>query len=56
MYANYEDDHAFEVNVNDPDDLEFWADQFDLSEARLKEIVEKVGKSVENITTYLNSL
>nr|WP_068891234.1 DUF3606 domain-containing protein [Pedobacter panaciterrae] len=42
-----------EVNVEDPEDLAFWAEQFELSESDLRKAVLAAGKSIDNITTYL---
>ena len=53
MEEKYEDSDALEINVEDPEDLAFWAEQFELSEIALKEVVAKVGKSLDTITAYL---
>ncbi|WP_448103481.1 DUF3606 domain-containing protein [Pedobacter panaciterrae] len=42
-----------EVNVEDPEDLAFWAEQFELSESDLRKAVLAAGKSIDNITAYL---
>lgn len=42
-----------EVNVEDPEDLAFWAEQFELSESDLRKAVHAAGKSIDKITTYL---
>ncbi|ETZ20175.1 DUF3606 domain-containing protein [Pedobacter sp. V48] len=45
--------NSLEVNVDDPVDLAFWAEQFELSESDLRKAVLAAGKSIDNITTYL---
>lgn len=42
-----------EVNVEDPEDLSFWAEQFEISEIDLRKAVLAAGKSIDDITTYL---
>ena len=42
-----------EVNVDDPLDLAFWAEQFDISITELKKAVLAAGKSVDSVTAYL---
>lgn len=44
---------SLEVNVDDPEDVAFWAEQFELSEADLRKAVLAAGKSVDDITAYL---
>lgn len=44
---------SLEVNVDDPEDLAFWAEQFELSESDLRKAVLAAGKSVDDITAYL---
>lgn len=42
-----------EVNVDDPLDLAFWAEQFDISITELKNAVLVAGKSIDSVTAYL---
>lgn len=42
-----------EVNVDDPEDLAFWAEQFEISETDLRKAVLAAGKSIDDITAYL---
>jgi len=44
---------SLEVNVDDPEDLAFWAKQFELSETDLRKAVLAAGKSIDDITSYL---
>lgn len=42
-----------EVDINDPEDVAFWAEQFEISETDLKKAVLAAGKSIDDITAYL---
>ena len=42
-----------EVDLDDPKDVAFWAEQFELSEADLRKAVLAAGKSIDDITAYL---
>lgn len=44
---------TFEVNVDDPEDVSFWAEQFEISESDLRKAVFVAGKSIDDITAYL---
>jgi len=44
---------SFEVNLDDPEDVTFWAEQFEISETDLKKAVLAAGKSIDDITAYL---
>ena len=41
------------VNVNQPWELAWWSEQFNVSEERIKQAVAAVGPSVENVRKYL---
>ncbi|MES2827381.1 MAG: DUF3606 domain-containing protein [Bacteroidota bacterium] len=42
-----------EINLNDPVDVAFWAEQFEISEDELRKAVLASGKSIDDITAYL---
>ncbi|MHA4896250.1 DUF3606 domain-containing protein [Pedobacter sp. PWIIR3] len=44
---------VMEINMDDPEEISFWADQFELSENDLKKTVLAAGKSIDDITAYL---
>lgn len=44
---------SFEVDVDDPADVAFWAEQFEISEADLRKAILAAGKSIDDITSYL---
>ncbi|MCD0489676.1 DUF3606 domain-containing protein [Pedobacter sp. MC2016-14] len=44
---------TFEIDVNDPDDVAFWAEQFEISEEELRKAILAAGKSIDDITAYL---
>lgn len=44
---------SLEVNVDDPEDVAFWAEQFEISENDLRKAVFAAGKSIDDITAYL---
>jgi hypothetical protein len=44
---------SLEVNVDDPADVSFWAEQFEISETDLRKAVFAAGKSIDDITAYL---
>lgn len=43
-----------EINVDDPDDLIYWANQFQISIAELKAAMVINGKGVREIKSYLS--
>jgi len=44
---------TFEVDVDDPNDVAFWAEQFEISVADLQKAILVAGKSIDDITAYL---
>ncbi|MEJ2880966.1 DUF3606 domain-containing protein [Pedobacter sp. GR22-6] len=44
---------TFEVDVDEPDDVAFWAEQFEISEEELRKAILAAGKSIDDITAYL---
>lgn len=50
MERNYTPDR---VNVDDPEDLSFWAEQFEISEQDLRKAVLASSDSIDDITAYL---
>jgi hypothetical protein len=46
-------EEGVQINVDDPEDLSFWATQFELSEADLKKAILAVGTDVDAVTSYL---
>jgi len=44
---------VMEVDVNDPDDVDFWAEQFEITAPELMRAVRTAGKSIDAITQYL---
>lgn len=49
-----ENDHIeMEINIDDPAELSFWAEQFAISETELRKAVFAAGKSVLALTSYL---
>lgn len=42
------------VNVNEPWELRYWSEKFNVSHDRLKEAVKKVGVSAAKVQEYLN--
>jgi hypothetical protein len=47
---NYIPNH---LDVNDPEDLSFWAEQFEISEDDLRNAALAAGDSIDDITAYL---
>lgn len=41
------------LNVDDPEELAFWAEQFQISERDLRKAIFAAGKSIDDITAYL---
>ncbi len=42
------------MNVNEPWELRYWSEKFNVSHDRLKEAVKKVGVSAAKVQEYLN--
>ncbi|MNL75748.1 hypothetical protein D3C87_2016110 [compost metagenome] len=42
-----------EIDLDDAEDVSFWTEQFQISEADLRKAVLAAGKSIDDITTYL---
>ncbi|WP_276090434.1 DUF3606 domain-containing protein [Pedobacter sp. JY14-1] len=47
------EEEKFEIDVNDPDDVAFWAEQFQIEIKELQKAIRVVGANVEQITAYL---
>lgn len=47
------DDAPLVIDVDDPEDLLYWATQFELSEADLKKAILAAGTDVDAVTSYL---
>ena len=43
-----------QINLLEPDEVQYWADKFNVSKERLSEAVRKVGHSVEAVRQELN--
>jgi hypothetical protein len=43
-----------QINLLEPDEVQYWADKFKVSKERLSEAVRKVGHSVEAVRQELN--
>jgi hypothetical protein len=41
------------INLMEPDEVQYWADKFDVSKERLSEAVRKVGHSVDAVRREL---
>jgi len=41
------------INLLEPDEVQYWADKFDVSKERLSEAVAKVGHSVDAVRREL---
>lgn len=48
-----EQSDALEVDVDDPVNLAFWAEQFEISPDDLKKAILIAGKSIDAVTHYL---
>jgi len=48
-----EEEAHFTIDLNDPEDVSFWATQFEISEADLRAAVRAAGNNVEAVTKYL---
>lgn len=47
------DAEGFEIDADNPDDLSFWAEQFQISKQDLRQAITVAGPNVEAITHYL---
>ena len=43
------------INVNEAYELQYWAEKFNVSTAKLKQAVNEVGPMVANVQDYLQS-
>jgi hypothetical protein len=43
------------INLLEPDEVQYWADKFDVSKERLSEAVRKVGHSVDAVRRELKA-
>ncbi len=42
------------INVNEPYELKYWSDKFDITNAKLRATVNAVGTSAIKVEAYLN--
>ena len=42
------------IDVNDPNELEYWADAFNTTKEQIKEAVNQVGTSATRVKEYIN--
>jgi hypothetical protein len=45
--------HLSRINLLEPDEVQYWADKFNVSKERLSEAVRKVGHSVDAVRREL---
>jgi methyl-accepting chemotaxis protein len=43
------------INLTDPDEVQYWADKFNVSKERLSLVVRRVGHSVDAVSRALKS-
>ncbi|MBR4574870.1 MAG: DUF3606 domain-containing protein [Lachnospiraceae bacterium] len=43
------------INMNEPHEVRYWTDRFNITERELREIISKVGDSVDAVENYLRN-